>query len=72
MLDRLEQSGALESLTPAARRLLVDLEEFLRRRAAPRGVHRTRAILAALGSGQYERHARGWRTALADLAYPRR
>lgn len=72
VLDRLTERGALERLTPASRQLLVELEEFLRRRAAPRGARRTGAILSALGSGQYRRHARGWRTALADLAYPRR
>ncbi len=72
VLERLAQRGALARLTPASRRLLTELEELLRRRGAPPGMGRARAILSALRTGQYDRYARGWRTALADLIYPRR
>lgn len=72
VLERLAQRGALARLTPTSRRLLTELDELLRGRAEPRGVRRVSAIFAALRAGQYDRYARGWRTALADLLYPRR
>jgi hypothetical protein len=72
VLERLVDRGALHTCSQADQRLLIELEDLLRRRAAPAGSRRVSAILSAFRAGQYDRYARGWRTALADLLYPRR
>ncbi len=72
VLDRLVERDALNGCSEEDQRLLIELEKLLRGRIQPPGAGRTRAIISAFGAGLYERHARGWRTALADLIYPRR
>lgn len=72
VLQRLVERGALNSCSDADQRLLIELEDLLRRRAAPTGTRRISGIFSAFRAGQYDRYARGWRTALADLLYPRR
>jgi hypothetical protein len=71
VLARLVERSEFDALTPERQRLLTELEELLRHRAAERGPARTSAILSQLRGGRYERYARGWRTALADLLYRR-
>jgi hypothetical protein len=72
VLDRLVEREALERCSDEDRQLLTELELFLRHRTAAAGMARTRAIISALRGGRYRRYARGWRTAVADLLYPRR
>jgi len=72
VLDRLVERDALNGCSAEDQRLLTELEKLLGCRIHPPGAGRTRAIFSALGDGLYDRHARGWRTALADLLYPRR
>ena len=59
-------------LRPADQLLLTELEALLRHRVEPPGASRTHALVSALRNGRYHAYARGWRTALADLLYPRR
>jgi glycosyltransferase involved in cell wall biosynthesis len=71
VLDRLRETGLLERCRPADRQLLIELERLLRTRSGPPGLARTGAIVAAWRAGDYQTYARGWRTAMADLLYPR-
>lgn len=72
VLERLVERDALTTCRAEDQRLLTELSDLLHRRTRPRGIGRARGIIAAFGSGLYDRHARGWRTAMADLVYPRR
>lgn len=72
VLERLVERDALSRCSEKDQRLLTELSELLRTRDHPHGTMRTRAIVSAFGAGLYGRYARGWRTALADLLYPRR
>lgn len=72
VLDRLLERDALNECTAEDQRLLTELEHLLGCRAHPPGTGRTRGIYSALSAGLYDRYARGWRTALADLLYPHR
>jgi hypothetical protein len=72
VVTRLADNEKLASLRPADQRFLTELEELLRHRLERPGVRRTHALVSALRNGRYGTYARGWRTALADLLYPRR
>lgn len=72
VMDRLTATGALQLCRSDNRRMLVELEEFLAVRVSPRSGDRTRRALRMLRDGRYRSYARGWRTAAADLLYPRR
>jgi hypothetical protein len=71
VLERLVERNALAGCSAHDRRMLTELEAFLRHRAAKAGMARTRAILTEVRVGHYRLWANGWRTALADLLYPR-
>lgn len=71
VLNRLRETGLLVECRPADQRLLIELERLLRARADSPGFARTRAIASAWHAGYYRAYARGWRTALADVLYPR-
>ena len=72
VLERLVERDTLNRCSKEDQRLLTELDELLGGRIQPPGPRRTCAILSAFGGGLYDRHARGWRTALGDLFYPRR
>lgn len=71
VLNRLRETALLDRCRPVDRQLLIELERLLRTRSGAPGLARTRAIVAALRAGDYGTYARGWRTAMGDLLYPR-
>jgi glycosyltransferase involved in cell wall biosynthesis len=71
VLTRLRQTGLLDRCRPTDRQLLIGLERLLRTRSGAPGLARTRAIVVAWRAGDYGTYARGWRTAVGDLLYPR-
>jgi glycosyltransferase involved in cell wall biosynthesis len=72
ILDRLVERNALAACSDADQLLLRELDEFLANRVDQPGIARTRSIMSDWREGRYDRFARGWRTALGDLLYPRR
>lgn len=71
VLLRLRDCGGLERCRPEARQTLLDLERFFSSRlTVATDWHRLPRIAARLLDGSYGRHARGLRTALADVVRP--
>lgn len=66
--ERLRAAGVLDEAMPSAREELLALEEWASARAATRWQRgRVRAIVGQLRKGNYDRFARGPRTALGDI-----
>lgn len=72
VLERLRQRDALRLCAPTDAVALVEIDRLLGVRAADPGPGRAPAVLGAWRDGLYRRHARGSRTAIADLISLRR
>ena len=72
VLDRVRERDALDDCRSDDAALLIELDELLAVRASEPGRARVLAVVRLLLSGSYRIHARGWRTAAADLVDRRR